>query len=98
MRRGGPLDFMKVTVEAYSGYKAGERPPAFRVAGRRYEVTDVVDRWYGPDYLYFRVRAGDGNLYLLRLDEAAQEWSLAGFLAESTAWAAAYGSPLRRGR
>ena len=74
---------MKVEVEAYSGYKAHERPLAFRLADRRYEVTEVVDRWYGPDYLYFRVRAADGNLYVLRLDEGAQEWSLTGFRAET---------------
>ena len=70
---------MTVRVEAYSGYKANERPLRFCLGSQWYDITEVVDRWYGPDYIYFRVRAADGNLYVLRLDENTQEWSLAGF-------------------
>jgi len=29
-------------------------------------VEEVLDRWYGPDYTYFRVRASDGHCYILR--------------------------------
>jgi hypothetical protein len=70
---------MTVQVEAYSGYKASERPLRFCLGDQWYDITEVVDRWYGPDYMYFRVRAGDGNVYVLRLDEDTQEWSWAGF-------------------
>ena len=70
---------MKVRVEGYSGYKADERPLRFCLGERWYEVREVVDRWYGPDYVYFRVRADDGNLYVLRLDQGTQEWSLSGY-------------------
>ncbi len=70
---------MKVRVEAYSGYKASERPLRFCLGERWYGVREVVDRWYGPDYLYFRVKADDGNLYVLRLDEREQEWTLSGY-------------------
>ena len=72
---------MRVRVEAYSGYKANERPLRFCLGDQWYEITEVVDRWYGPDYMYFRVRAGDGSLYVLRLEEETQQWSLAGFQA-----------------
>jgi hypothetical protein len=70
---------VKVTVQAYSGYKADERPLRFSFGERWYEVQEITDRWYGPGYSYFRVKAEDGNLYVLRLDETAQEWSLAGY-------------------
>ena len=70
---------MKVRVEGYSGFKAHERPLRFCLGERWYEVQQVVDRWYGPDYLYFRVKASGGNLYVLRLDEREQEWDLAGY-------------------
>ena len=73
---------MKVTVEGYSGHKANERPLRFCLRERWYEVQEVADRWYGPDYCYFRVRADDGNLYVLRLDERTQEWSLSGYQAQ----------------
>jgi hypothetical protein len=31
-----------------------------------YFVEEVLDQWYGPDDTYFKVRADDGNLYILR--------------------------------
>ena len=46
-------------VETYSGYKADERPVRFELKGRKLEVTQVLDRWYGPDYSYFRIVADD---------------------------------------
>ena len=73
---------MTVQVEGYSGYKSNERPMRFCLGERWYEVRELLDRWYGPDYAYFRVRADDGNLYVLRLNETTQEWSLGGYRAE----------------
>ncbi len=70
---------MHVTVEAYSGYKANERPQRFQLAGRRYDVVQILDRWYGPDSLYFKVRAEDRNYYILRYDSDRDEWSLEAF-------------------
>jgi len=77
---------MRVKVEAYSGYKACERPLRFCLGERWYEILEIADRWYGPECRYFRVRADDENWYVLRLDESEQVWTLA-----------AYGSS-RRGR
>ena len=53
-------------VETYSGYKADERPLRFIWKGCRFEVTEIADGWYGPDHEYFKVRADDGNTYILR--------------------------------
>ena len=68
-------------VECYSGYRADERPARFRLEGRDYEVVCVEDRWYAPDASYFRVRAADGNFYVLRHDEREDVWSLDAFRA-----------------
>jgi hypothetical protein len=70
---------MKITVKAYSGFKADERPARFVLNGRAYEVREVEDRWYSPEATYFRVAASDGNRYVLRHDEANDAWSLEGF-------------------
>jgi hypothetical protein len=72
----------EVRVECYSGYKADERPVRFTLRERTFEVAEVEDRWYSPAAIYFRVRAEDGNYYILRHDEAADAWTLAGFRAE----------------
>lgn len=73
---------MRVRVECYSGYKADERPLRFWLDEHPYEVVDILDRWYGPDHAYFKVRAADGNVYILRrAAECESEWSLESFLA-----------------
>ena len=70
---------MRVTVDAYSGYKANERPRRFVLDDHAYEVIEVLDQWYGPDSLYFKVRADDQNLYILRYRSLEEEWSLESF-------------------
>jgi len=72
---------MKVQVESYSGYRANERPIRFVMSGQEYEVAEIEDRWYSPGATYFRVVAGDGNRYVLRHEEAQDEWSLEAFRA-----------------
>jgi hypothetical protein len=73
-------------VECYAGYKADERPTAFWLGDERYEVRAVLDRWYGPGSTWFKLRADDGNIYILRHDVApAGEnlWTLAAFRRET---------------
>jgi hypothetical protein len=72
---------MKLEVECYSGYAADERPVRFRLDGKQYLVDDIVDRWYEPDSTYFRLRADDGNFYILRQRNSipAGEWDLVSF-------------------
>ena len=70
---------MVVRVEAYSGYKADERPLRFQLGERWLEVEEVVDRWYDPDAVCFRARADDGSFYVLRHREGTGEWTLEAF-------------------
>lgn len=73
---------MTLHVECYAGYKADERPLRFRSSAkdsRTFEVTEVLDQWYGVGYRCFRVRADDGNVYVLRHDEKEDEWVLDSF-------------------
>jgi hypothetical protein len=72
---------MKVRVECYAGWKADERPVRFELDGRVYMVEEVLDQWYGPDSAFFKVRADDGHLYILRHRQwdDADEWSLEAF-------------------
>ena len=72
---------LEVRVECYSGYKADEKPRRFTISGRSYEVTQVIDQWCGPDDTWFRVKAGDGNTYILRRTTRDQSdtWTLESF-------------------
>lgn len=70
---------MAIRVESYAGYAGEQEPTAFWLGSRRLAVRAIVDRWFAPDTRWFRVDAEDGNLYVLRHDEAAGEWDLAAF-------------------
>ena len=67
---------MDVSVQSYAGYRAEERPRSFTLNGHAYEVREILDRWFGPDHSYFKVRAQDGITYLLKYDSAADLWTL----------------------
>ena len=66
-------------VECYSGYKAEQYPLRFILREQVLEVLEVQDQWYSPSARYFRVRASDGNMYVLRHDEETGIWSLDAF-------------------
>jgi hypothetical protein len=69
---------MRVEVVFYSGYKGDERPVRFRAGSQDYVVEKLLDQWYGPQEAFFKVRASDGNVYILRGSSSVPggEWSL----------------------
>jgi hypothetical protein len=72
---------VKLEVDCYSGRKADERPVRFRLEGRQYLVEEVLDQWYGPQDAFYKIRADDGNLYILRRESSSPEgaWHLVSF-------------------
>ena len=72
---------MKLEVDCYSGRKADERPVRFRLDGKAYLVAEVLDQWYGPQDVFYKVRADDGNLYIFRQQKSAPDkhWDLVSF-------------------
>ena len=75
------MNTMKLDVECYSGRKAYERPTRFSMDGRQYIVEEVLDQWYDPESVFYKVRADDGNLYILRQQTSTPEgvWELVSF-------------------
>jgi hypothetical protein len=72
---------MPIRVECYAGYRAEQEPLAFWCGERRLEVRAIVDRWAAPAQRWFKVDADDGNVYILRHDEASGDWEIAAFTA-----------------
>jgi hypothetical protein len=72
---------VKLRVKCYPGSKSDERPVRFYLGDRAFAVEEVLDQWYGPEDLYFKIRADDGNLYILRNHRSTPEglWSLESF-------------------
>ena len=67
---------MRLEVQCYAGYKADEWPTSFQLGQRAYAVVEVLDQWYGPDDIFYKVRADDGNLYILRHSGQTGDWTL----------------------
>lgn len=63
-------------VDAYAGYKGEETPRAFTLAGVRLSVVEIFTRWYTETHSCFRVRASDGQRYVLRYHLEEEVWEL----------------------
>jgi hypothetical protein len=72
---------MKLNVECYSGRKADEWPLRFWLGERQCLVEAVLDQWYDPESVFYKVRADDGNLYILRQRTSTPDgtWELVSF-------------------
>jgi hypothetical protein len=61
-------------VECYTSSKLNERPVAFVLNSSRYQVKEIIDSWYGEGSRYFKIKADDDNIYLLKYDELTDCW------------------------
>ncbi|MFB3825762.1 MAG: hypothetical protein ACE15B_03300 [Bryobacteraceae bacterium] len=67
-----------VRVFCHSGHAAEERPVRFEIDGVTYGVIEVTAQWRTPEDDFFKVRASDGKLYVLRRNRAADVWTPGG--------------------
>ena len=61
-------------VEYKTSSKLSGRPVAFFLSNSRYKVEEIIDRWYGKGSRYFKIKANDDNIYLLKYDERKDFW------------------------
>jgi len=71
---------IKVSVCCYAGYRGEQTPQKFTLWNHDHTVSEIVDQWLAPDYRYFKVKAEDGGIYILRHDNISQEWELTMFI------------------
>lgn len=64
---------LEVTASSVCGESV---PAAFKLGGTDLAICEIIDRWPGENYSYFKVRAEDGALYILRHDKIAEQWEL----------------------
>ena len=67
-----------VTVRCYAGYKGEQEPQRFLLGEHWLEVEGILKEWREPATVFFRVRASDGRIYVLRLgvDATRNNWSI----------------------
>ena len=76
---------MKIRVECYAGRIGDERPIKLWVGENVLFVESVEEQWHGPEAAYFRVRADDGNIYVVAHNESNDLWTLESFRSQNSA-------------
>jgi hypothetical protein len=67
---------MFIRVQCYAGYRGEETPHCFFIGERRIDLLDVIDRWMSPEDRYFKLRAVDNGIYILRHMVRSDSWEL----------------------
>ncbi len=74
-------DFIPVQVECHAGYKAGEYPVCFYWENIRFEIREILDRWYQgesnpgfPAANYFKVITTDQKTFILKNEISTDRW------------------------
>jgi len=69
-------------VKCYSDYKANQRPVSFCINKREFLIKEIIDQWYSPGCLYFKVRDKDSHIYILKYVQERDLWELEFFEKE----------------
>ncbi len=76
-------ELIEVKVECHSGYKADEYPICFYRDDQRFEINEIIDRWYQGDSNpqwpvsnYFKVATTCDKGFILKHDLETDKWYL----------------------
>ena len=77
------MDTIPITVESYAGYKPDEYPLSFYWKNQKYEIEEILDRWYQRDITvnwltvnYFKVRTNTNLKFIIKHDIEIDGWYL----------------------
>lgn len=74
---------MLLAVDTHPGPHGDLEPQAFMLGPAHLAVLDIIDRWMGQDHHYFKLRASDQALYILRHNLVPDTWELTLFQSPS---------------
>ena len=66
--------YSTATVNAYSGYRANERPISFSFGDNAIRVIKIIDHRIDPERDYFSVQGDDGRFYTLEWFREKDIW------------------------
>ena len=72
-----------IKVESYSGYKSDEYPLSFYLNNKKFDIQEILDRWYQRDITvdwltvnYFKVRTTTNLKFIIKHDIEIDGWYL----------------------
>ncbi|MFH1379402.1 MAG: hypothetical protein ABII23_03910 [bacterium] len=60
----------------------GAKPYSFQIGEREFIIYEIIDQWYGTNRHFYKVRADDGNIYILKHSSMTDIWELEYFKRE----------------
>lgn len=77
------INLIPIKVECHSGNKADEYPKMFYWNNNKFEIQEIIDRWYHGEYNpewpvsnYFKVDTTCGKQYIIKHDLESDKWHL----------------------
>jgi len=67
---------MRLNVHCSRDARGDEIPVRLDFDDRTVLVAEILDRWPGQAYCYFKIRGEDGSLYVIRHNEEHGTWEL----------------------
>ena len=71
---------MRVQIAPHADLRAV--PQTLSWGGRRIDIIEIIDQWFGSGYRYIKVRGHDRGVYILRFDEICNSWEIIMFSSE----------------
>jgi phosphoenolpyruvate carboxylase len=71
---------MRVQIAPHADLRAV--PQILSWGGRRIDIIEIIDQWFGSGYRYIKVREHDRSVYILRFDEICDSWEIIMFSSE----------------
>jgi len=79
----GRIELIPIKVECHSGYKAYEYPKCFYWNNERFEIQEIIDRWYQgendpewPVSEHFKVNTASGGPFIIKHVAGEDQWYL----------------------
>jgi len=67
---------MIVSVECEPAFNGEATPRFFTLGDRRIHIADVLDRWLGEEYDYYKILDPNGDTFILRRDTDDLTWEI----------------------
>ena len=79
-------DSIPIKVECHSGYKADEYPKCFYIDDQRFDIEEIIDRWYQgeskpnfPAANYYKVNTISNKEFILKHAIKRDAWYLVAY-------------------